>query len=209
MAMAKREPRRPRDPPFCAAPRRRQALPRAEPAATPAAQLSPLKLRLATAQTVAPTSRCKPTQTVGPPTAANSDLSQEISLPQEARRPRAVTSRMLSVAAELGQQGKALACNEARAEGPIGQNRLCRTEEEAAFVKPLNRPNSGKIRMKKSGLGKEDQKRYIGFCSNTGGLAVGTAEALGNSGLRLEVQSSWRRSTRPRRSEGSLRGAKV
>ena len=155
MAMAKREPRRPRDPPFCAAPRRRQALPRAEPAATPAAQLSPLRLRLATAQTVAPTSRCQPAQTVSPPAATNSGLSKEISPPQEARRPRAATSKMLSVAEELGQQGKALACNEARAEGPIGQNRLCRAEEEAAFVKPLNRPNSGKIRVKKSGLGKE------------------------------------------------------
>ena len=154
--MARREPRRSLGPLFFAAPRKRAVPLHAEPAQLSAAQLSPLSVRLATAHTVAPTSRCKPTQTVGPPTAANSDLSQEISLPQEAKRPRAVTSRMLSVAAELGQQGRALAGNEARAEGPSGQNRLCRAEEEAVFEKPLKWPNSGIVRMKTSDLGKPE-----------------------------------------------------
>ncbi len=97
MAMARRELKRPLDPPFSAAPRKAQVLPRAKPAVAPAAQLNPLKRRAATALPVAPTSRYKPTQTVGQPATASFGLSKEISSLQEAKRQRAATSKTLSV----------------------------------------------------------------------------------------------------------------
>ncbi len=155
MAIARRELKRPLDPPFSAAPRKAQVLPRAKPAVAPAAQLNPLKRRAATALPVAPSSRYKPTQTVGQPAAASFGLSREISSLQEAKRQRAATSKTLSVVEELRQQGKAFTYNKAKAEGASDLNRLCMAEEEAVFVEPLPGPNSGIVRMKLSNLGKE------------------------------------------------------